>query len=441
MMPKLSILVPSKYPEKLQKLLQSIRATVANYRDIEIVICRDGDRAPHSEGNIVYCYSPASKYRSTFHEMPAKVASGDFLMMANDDMEFVTPNWDIMIPYDQYPDSFVLFHFKDNIFDQNFACHPIFSRKVLEIAPDILSPLFQITKCDNTIWDIHPASRRIYLPDIEIIHHHENLGPEWKTAYMEDDQEYARHQVKRTIVRNAICTAIGINYKVMMAVPTAPETRRPEFYDYFNIIQRPPGTLTEFIHGPSIAHNRNIAIRSALQNNCTHLFFLDDDVTTTPDVLFQLLKHDKDIVTGVLPGKSFPHRPYLFNEIVDGHTFKYYKLNDRDKGLIPIMGSGFGVILIKTDVFLKLEEPWIRYNPYIPDQLGEDIYFFDRLRDKDVGIYCDLDCSATHYAHVGVRILWTKAGWQVVYDTAGEGQVNYPHTEQIRHLMVEEVER
>lgn len=406
---------------------------MANFDETEIVICVDGDRPTERRRNFVYCYSPPSKYRSTFHEKPALEATGRFLMMANDDIEFVTKDWDAKIPYNQFPDDYVLFHFKDNMFNQNFACHPIFSRKILELAPKILSPLYQITKCDNTLWDVHPANRRIYLPDIEIIHHHENLGKEWEQAYMEDDQEYGRNQEYRYSVRNAICAMVGINYKVMIGVPTAPENRRPEFYDYFNMIQRPPGTLTEFVHGPSIAHNRNIIIKSAIKNGCTHLFFLDDDVVTNPDVIFQLLKHDKDIVTGVLPAKSFPHRPYLFDEIVDGHTFKYYKLNDKDKGLIPIKGSGFGIVLIKTDVLIHLEEPYIRYNPHIPDQLGEDIYFFDRLSNKGVGIYCDLDVCATHFAHAGVRLVNTSKGWHVVYDTGGEGHVNYLHTEQVSY--------
>lgn len=439
---QLSILIPSKYPEKLARLLANLRDTMARFDETEIVICEDGTEPTTRNKNYVRCYSAPSKYRSTFHEKPALESTGRFLMMANDDIEFKTPNWDLMIPYDKFGDDYVLFHFKDNIFNQNFACHPIFSRKILELAPSILSPLYQITKCDNTLWDIHPANRRVYLPEIEIIHHHAELGAEWREAYMEDDQEYARNQEHRLLTRNSICKLIGLNCKIMIGVPTSAETRRPEFYDYYNMIQRPPGTLCEFVHGPSVAHNRNIIIKAALQNNCTHIFFLDDDVWCNPDVVFQLLKHDKDIVTGILPGKSFPHRPYLFSEIVDGHTFKYYKLNDTDQGLIPVKGSGFGVVLIKMEVFQKLEEPWIRYNPYLPDQLGEDIYFFDRLRDTEVGIYCDLDCSATHFAHAGVKLVKTSKGWFVVYDTSGEAQVNYPHTEQvINHLMVEEVER
>lgn len=426
---QLSILIPSKYPDKLARLIANLKETMADFHNTEIVICRDGTERTEYEYNYVYCYSPASKFRSTFHEKPALESSGRFLMMANDDIEFKTHGWDAMIPYGKFPDDIALFYFKDSFFNQHFACHPVFSRRILEIAPNILSPLYQITKCDNTIWDIHPASRRVYLPEIELIHHHEELGVEWKQAYMEDDQEYVRTQDVRDDVRRTICNLIGMDQKILIGIPTGPETRRPEFYDYFNMIQRPPGTLCEFVHGPSIAHNRNIIIKSAIKHNCSHVFMLDDDTTCNPDVIFQLLKHDKDIVMALQLGKSFPHRPYLFDEIF-GHIFRYYKLNDYDKGLIPIKGSGFGAILIKMDVFRHLEEPWIRYNPHIPDQLGEDLFFFDRLRDTSVGIYCDLDCITTHYAHVGIRCVKTDKGWNVVYDTGGEGQVNYPHTEQ-----------
>lgn len=434
---QLSILIPSKYPDKLAKLVANLRNTMARFNETEIVICQDGDDATHYGQNFVWCYSPPSKYRSTFHEKPALEASGRFLMMANDDIEFKTQNWDLMIPYDRFDDDLTLFYFKDNFFNQNFACHPVFSRRILEIEPDILSPKYQITKCDNTIWDIHPASRRIYLPEIELIHHHEELGNEWRQAYMEDDQEYARTQERRNSTRATICKLIGMDQKVLIGIPTGREVRRPEFYDHFNMIQRPPGTLCEFVHGPSIANNRNILIKSAITNSCSHIFMLDDDTVCNPDIVFQLLKHDKDIVTALQVGKSFPHRPYLFDMILENHTFRYYKLNSVDKGLIPIKGAGFGAILIKTDVFIRLEEPWIRFNPHLPDQLGEDLYFFEQLHNFGIKAYCDLDCITTHYAHVGIRVVKTDKGWNVVYDTAGEGMVNYLHTEQ-EHLMVEE---
>ena len=251
----LSILIPSKYPDKLAKLIANLRETIVNFDNTEIVICRDaspGAEVTWQDRNFVHCYSPPTKFRSTFHEKPALESSGRFLMMANDDIEFKTKHWDFMIPYDRFGDDYALFYFRDGFFNQHFACHPVFSRKIFEINPNILSPLYNITKCDNTIWDIHPASRRVYLPEIEIVHHHVELGSEWKEAYMEDDQEYARNQDVRDDVRKAICRIIGMDQKILIGVPTGPETRRPEFYDYFNMIQRPPGTLCEFVHGPSI---------------------------------------------------------------------------------------------------------------------------------------------------------------------------------------------
>ncbi len=200
--------------------------------------------------------------------------------------------------------------------------------------------------------------------------------------------------------------------------------------------------MCNFVHGPSIAKNRNLLIEAAFRNNCTHIFFIDDDVTCNPDIVFQLLKHDKDVVTGVLLGKSFPHRPYLFDTITEDHMFQYYKQNDQDKGLIPMKGAGFGVLLIKTEVFHKLEEPWIRYNPYLPDELGEDLYFFDRLNQLGVKVYCDLDCLAAHFAHVTVRPTKTVNGWLVTYDTSGSGHVSFLHTEQTKgHLVGVEEER
>ncbi len=428
---QLSILIPSAHPDKLNRLIDNLRFTMSRFDETEIVICQDGDESTEKFDNFVWCYSPPSKFRSTFHEKPMLEASGRFMMMANDDIEFKTKNWDLMIPYHLYPDDFVLFHFKDDIFNQNFACHPVFSRKTINLRPDILSPLYQITKCDNTIWDIHPASRRIYLPEIEIIHHHDATGDSYNyQAYRDDNSEYAKNQEVRDEVRRTICKEIGMDNKVLIGVITAEMGRRADFYDHFNMIQRPPNTICMFVHGPSIANNRNQIIRAAIQNKMTHVFFLDDDVICKPDIIFQLLKHDKDIVCALQLNRNFPHRPYLFDEYNGDGKFKNYVLTDYDKGLIPIKASGFGAILIRTEIFLKLEEPWIRYNSYLPDQLGEDIDFYQRIMNKGVGTFCDLDCIV---GHVASAVIWpnkTDKGWFIAYDTNGPSVISFLHTEQ-----------
>ncbi len=167
---QLSILLPSAYAEKREKFIRNLQATMADFNNTEIVICLDANNDhPHGtverfssfkHNNFVYCYENASPYRSRFFNSAWKASTGRFLLMANDDIEFKTKNWDKLIPYDKYPDDLVVFGLRDNQFDERFFCHPIWSRRAMELEEGLFEHDYWITKCDNVIWDIHPPHRR-----------------------------------------------------------------------------------------------------------------------------------------------------------------------------------------------------------------------------------------------------------------------------------------
>src|SRR5215471_9150976 len=99
----------------------------------------------------------------------------------------------------------------------------------------------------------------------------------------------------------------------MIGIPTAEYARRADFYDYLGMLKTPENTARMAIHGQSPARNRNIIIRRALDENFTHVFFLDDDVAFRPDLLINLIEHDLDIVCGFQLFRSYPHHPLFFD--------------------------------------------------------------------------------------------------------------------------------
>jgi hypothetical protein len=109
----LSILLPSAYPEKRERFINNLKET-SNFNELELVVCLDGERETWKDGNITYCYSPPSKYRSTFFDKAYKESTGRFCLMANVDIVFKTKGWDKLITYYDYPDDLVLLYFKDN---------------------------------------------------------------------------------------------------------------------------------------------------------------------------------------------------------------------------------------------------------------------------------------------------------------------------------------
>lgn len=78
----------------------------------------------------------------------------------------------------------------------------------------------------------------------------------------------------------------------------------------------------------------------------THLMFVDADIGWEPWHLLVMLNHDKDVVGGLYPMKSLPVK-WCVNGIPDADQ------ND-PSGLIEVTKTGTGFLLIKRDVFEKL---------------------------------------------------------------------------------------
>ena len=78
----------------------------------------------------------------------------------------------------------------------------------------------------------------------------------------------------------------------------------------------------------------------------THLMFVDADIGWEPWHLLVMLNHDKDVVGGLYPMKSLPVK-WCVNGIPDAEQ------ND-PSGLIEVTKTGTGFLLIKRDVFEKL---------------------------------------------------------------------------------------
>lgn len=224
--------------------------------------------------------------------------------------------------------------------------------------------------------------------------------------------------------------------RVLIGVPTAEYARRADFYDYFNLLEKPAGTGITFVHGQSPARGRNMIIKQALDNNFSHILFLDDDVAFSRDLLSRLMAHDKDIVTGLYLMRNYPHAPIIFDEALDDGRCFHHFLSDNESGLVKIVAAGLGACLIKTKVFRDLL-PFVEKTAHgIPifvtlgelehDHWCDDLSFFKKARKVTDDIWCDLD---TPVGHISSMIAWpakVDGVWLTSYDTKGEQTVSTP---------------
>jgi hypothetical protein len=118
-----------------------------------------------------------------------------------------------------------------------------------------------------------------------------------------------------------------------------------------------------------------------------HIMFLDADVLPRKTTLQKLLKMDKDIVTGVYPINQGNELRWSVSRV---EPWDAVKLEELPRNPFKVMSAGFGVTLIKYEVFEKLEWPYWK-NVYRPGavEISEDIYFFNKARKAGYDVWCD----------------------------------------------------
>lgn len=214
--------------------------------------------------------------------------------------------------------------------------------------------------------------------------------------------------------------------KIMIGIPTAGFIRHAGFMDYFNQIEKPEGTMVSFSHGASPARGRNLMIEAALDNNCSHVFFLDDDMAPQPDILFRLLSHKQDIVTGLYLMRNYPHLPVLFNEVFPDGKNKHLFLTDEVQGLVEVTNCGLGAVLIQTEVFRIMQKPWITLGELEKDGWCDDIAFFNRARQTGFRIFCDTDARIGHMTQTIVFPHNHEGKWITAFNTGSLEAIQVP---------------
>jgi GT2 family glycosyltransferase len=180
-------------------------------------------------------------------------------------------------------------------------------------------------------------------------------------------------------------------------------------------LERPLNSLTVSVHGQSPAKSRNLIAEAAIENNCTHILFLDDDMILPKDTLMKLLAHDKDVVTALYLLRTFPHYPAMFDKKYENGKCRFAFLTPGKKGLIPVVNGGLGCVLISVEVFKKLEKPWVRLAEIAKDEWCDDIGFFNRVSEAGFEIFCDLDTQVGHILSVHMWPEMNEGSWFTNY--------------------------
>ena len=190
-MTKISILVPTRgRPRRLLDFLHSIIDTAAHISDVEVVLAIDEDDHSYDEVDwpvdrlqIKKTIGPQASMGS-LNTRCLQQASGNFVMLGNDDVIFRTKGWDqiILNASRQYPDGIFLMYAKDGIKNDAFPCFPILSKTCCALIGDPFPLLYQGDGIDMHLYDLFVRlkdagfDRFCYLEDVYMEHRHISNG-------------------------------------------------------------------------------------------------------------------------------------------------------------------------------------------------------------------------------------------------------------------------
>ena len=164
------------------------------------------------------------------------------------------------------------------------------------------------------------------------------------------------------------------------------------------MIYQVPGTL--------IFNQRERLAEEAIKDGADAILWVDSDMRFPKDALEILLSRNLPIVGVNATTRRFPVVPTALD--IDPETGDLVKVNSKGKtGLEQVMGVGFGMVLIKKEVFLAAQKPWFWFEQTDKGgTIGEDIYFCAKAFDAGYQTVIDHDLSM-HIRHIGTY----EYGW------------------------------
>ena len=199
--------------------------------------------------------------------------------------------------------------------------------------------------------------------------------------------------------------------KVMLAMPThrdiPPATVRSLLQTQHELLAGGLSSNIEMQCGGSLVHHaRTKAAWHFLQSDCTHLFSVDSDIAWDAKDFLRLLAIGTKLecVSAIYPCRAEPLRFFLSGceETVEANEY----------GCIEVKGLGLGFTCVQRVVIEKLakQAPKLIY-PDVPEgpvprifrcderdgrARGEDIAFFDDVRDLGYKVWLDPSISLGH---------------------------------------------
>ncbi|KAF6630500.1 hypothetical protein H6F38_13780 [Paenibacillus sp. EKM208P] len=130
-----------------------------------------------------------------------------------------------------------------------------------------------------------------------------------------------------------------------------------------------------------------------------HLMYIDTDILVQPDIINNLLKHKKDIISGLIWNGHItcPEKPYLYPNIMKLNSKGYFEhiVSNQVKNA-PFLSSPTIMEVDLTGAVILLSRKVYKSVKYGFHPQGEDAYFCKMAQDKGFELFCDLSVFSNH---------------------------------------------
>lgn len=145
----------------------------------------------------------------------------------------------------------------------------------------------------------------------------------------------------------------------------------------------------------------------AINEDFTHVLWLDSDMIFQPTILDDLLETKKDFVTGIYHQRRPGYASCIFKHCSEKNIERF---EEYPKRTFRIEACGFGCVLITTDILKQVQ---MHYKTcFCPlAQFGEDIAFCHRVLELGMEIWCE---PTVRCGHIGHNAVWPEdeARWK-----------------------------
>lgn len=177
-----------------------------------------------------------------------------------------------------------------------------------------------------------------------------------------------------------------------------------------DLCRRDDTTLVTF-KGRPLDHVRNNMARVLLENaGFTHLLMLDCDMGFPANLLTRLLELNAPVVSGLYAGIIGSQLLWVCGNWGEDGKVHFYEWLDLGREPFEADCSGAGCLLIRREVFERLEYPWFRFEESKDGGLiSEDIYFCRKLNAAGMKVTVNPKILCRHFKKVDLAEVMLKA--------------------------------